>query len=530
MSQSIAPETLQYLIEQRSMHALLDVREQGEYNLAHIAGSTLVPRRTLEFEIARLVPCKSAQVVMCDDNGERATLAAGTMESLGYQRVAVLQGGINSWASKGMRTQWGMNVKGKDFGEQQEVKHHVPTMHPDELSRRVERGEPVVILDTRTVEEYRRHCIPGGRSMPGAELALRITDIRRDHPDSLIVINCAGRTRSIIGTRVLQRMGIPGVVGLKNGTSGWFLAGKTLEEGADRIELGTPSPESVQAAEAFARRIAEEDGVQVFTVERLAKLLERRADECTYLIDVRTAQEYAAGHIPGFVHFPGGQAVQRAEDAAPVRCATIVFCCDAVARSFIAASWFRQMGFDAVFAVDGGTGAWTGSGRKLESGMPAATVDASLMEQTVPAVDPMELHSRLASNAPVLVLHVGTSAEFASGHVPGSRWLSRSWLEIRIRALAPALGQRIVITAAEPTSACLATVALSRMGYTDVAQLADGLKGWRAAGLPIESGLSGIMQPPDDVLPPPTGPQRSHADMINYLRWEEALGQKYAAT
>ncbi|MEO7368347.1 MAG: rhodanese-like domain-containing protein [Gemmatimonadaceae bacterium] len=529
MIRSIAPETMQYLIEQRSMHALLDVREHGEYNLAHIAGSTSVPRRTLEFAIGGLVPCKTVQVIVCDDNCERASLAGRTMETIGYTRVAVLEGGINSWASKGLPTQWGMNVLGKDFGEHQEVRHHVPTMHPDELSQRIERGQPVVMLDTRTVEEYRRHCIPGGRSMPGVELALRIGDIRRDHPDSLIVVNCAGRTRSIMGTRLLQRMGIADVVGLKNGTSGWFLAGKTLEEGADRTELGTPSPQSVQAAEIFARRIAAEDGVRILTADQLDLRLNRLADECTYLIDVRTAQEYEVGHIPGFVHFAGGQAVQRVEDAAPVRSANIIFCCNGVARSFIAASWFRQMGFATVFALDGGIGAWAASGRRLETGTGAATVDATLMQKAVPAIDPLELHSRLGHNASLLVLHVGTSGEFASGHVPGSHWLSRSWLDLRIRALAPVLTKGIVVTAADPTAAYLAAVTLCRMGYSDIAQLVDGIRGWRAAGLPIETGLSGVMQAPDDLLPPPTGPKRSHADMINYLRWEEALGRKHAA-
>jgi rhodanese-related sulfurtransferase len=269
--------------------------------------------------------------------------------------------------------------------------------------------------------------------------------------------------------------------------------------------------------------------VRVLSTEQLDTLMKRRAKECTYLIDVRTAQEYEAGHIPGFVHFPGGQAVQRAEDAAPVRSAKIVFCCDGVARSFIAASWFRQMGFESVFAVDGGTQAWAASGRNLESGKPTATIDEKLTHDLVPSIDAHELQSRTEEDTPPLVLYVGTSGEFASGHVPGARWLSRSWLELKISALAPSLARSIVVTAADSTSAYLAAATLRRMGYSDVVQLADGMRGWKTAGLPIELGLSGVMQPPDDVLPPPTGPQRSHADMINYLRWEEALGQKYAA-
>jgi len=42
----------------------------------------------------------------------------------------------------------------------------------------------------------------------------------------------------------------------------------------------------------------------------------------------------------------------------------------------------------------------------------------------------------------------------------------------------------------------------------------------------MEQGLAGVMAPPDDVVP--AGPDRPTHDMINYLRWEEALGHKYS--
>ena len=93
---------------------------------------------------------------------------------------------------------------------------------------------------------------------PGGELALRITDITADlDPDTTVVVNCAGRTRSIIGTRILQRMGLDrNIVGLKNGTSGWVLAGYDLESGATRDRLPAVSEEGRAAAEAYAERCA----------------------------------------------------------------------------------------------------------------------------------------------------------------------------------------------------------------------------------------------------------------------------------
>ena len=210
--------------------ALVDVREPGEYNASHIPGSSLIPRRMLEFDLPAAVPHPATLTVLCDDDGRRVARAVATAEAMGYANIAWLEGGANRWMSLDYPTEWGVNVPSKDFGEKMEVVHRVPEIDAIELRSRMERGYKMVILDTRTPEEYRRFCIPGGRSMPGGELALRITDVTADlDPDATVVVNCAGRTRSIIGTRVLQRMGLEReVVGLKNGTSGWALAGYEL--------------------------------------------------------------------------------------------------------------------------------------------------------------------------------------------------------------------------------------------------------------------------------------------------------------
>src|SRR5712691_4201264 len=306
MASTIAPKALKSLLDGTAPFALIDVREAGEYNSSHIPGASLIARRQLEVQMPHAVPFKGTHVVVCDDDGRRARLAAATVERLGYRRVSVLDGGINRWVTDGFSTEWGTNVPSKDFGEKVEVVHHVPEMEAKELAERMRRGEKFVILDTRTPEEFRRFCIPGGRNVPGGELALRITDIAQSlDEETTIIVNCAGRTRSIIGTRVLQRMGLPNVYGLKNGTAGWLLAGLQLESGADRVQLPEPSPEGVAAAEAYAARLAAEDGVRYLDMKALPRMLERRAREAVYCIDVRTREEYAAGHIPGFRWFPG---------------------------------------------------------------------------------------------------------------------------------------------------------------------------------------------------------------------------------
>jgi rhodanese-related sulfurtransferase len=279
----------------------------------------------------------------------------------------------------------------------------------------------------------------------------------------------------------------------------------------------------VAAAEAYAARLAQEDGVRFLDMAALQAMLARREQETVYLIDVRTQEEYAAGHMPGFRWFPGGQAVQRADDVAVVHNCPIVFACDRRARATLAASWYRQMGFDEVYAVEGGTAAWAASGLALETGLaepPPVGFDAARSQ--VSLLSPQALQ---ASKPPVIIF-VDTSQDFTRGHVPGAHWVPRGWLELRIAEVAPARATPVAVTCLDGRNATLAGATLKELGYQSVTVLDGGMAAWQKAGLPVEKGLTGVMASPNDVVL--SGPERSFADMMNYLRWEEALGYKYA--
>ena len=522
MADKITAESLSDLLVSTSKFALLDVRESGEYNSSHIPGASLVPRRRIEYVIKASVPSPGVRIVVYDDDCQRSPLAAATLERLGYTNVSILDGGVNRWSSQDYPTEWGTNVPSKDFGEKLEVVHHVPEISAEDLHQRIERGDKLVILDTRTPEEYSRFCIPGGRSMPGGELALRITDIVDDlEEDTAVIINCAGRTRSITGTHILQRMGIS-ALGLKNGTSGWLLAGYDLENGSERIELPEVSSKGTAAANAYAARLAEEDGVRYLNAPTLQQLMAKQDSEPVYLIDVRTNEEYLQGHIPGFHWWPGGQAVQRADDLAVIKNATIVFCCDDRARSTVTASIYRQMGFEGVYAVEGGTGSWLAAGNTLEAGMPTNVV-AGLAEaqKIVRMVTPDDL----ISNPTEHTLFVDTSQDFSRAHIPGSKWISRSWLEIEVPAAILDETAPVTVTCNNGRNSILAAATLQESGYSNVRVLQGGMAGWREAGLRIEQGLTGIVRPPGDVNY--LGIDRNYAEMMNYLRWETELGAKY---
>ena len=514
---------LRSLLSSHKEFALLDVRDAGSYNSAHIPGASLLPRHRIEYDLPSLVPFPGAPLILCDDAERQATHAAVTARRMGYTRISVLEGGINRWTSLDFPTEWGTNVPSKDFGERMEVEHRVPEIDSIELKRRIDSGEKLVIMDTRTPEEYQNFSIPGGRSVPNGELALHVTDILNETgPDATVILNCAGRTRSIIGARALQRMGVPNVFGLKNGTAGWVLAGLELETGANRLSLPAVSEEGETRAATYAGQAAMEDGVQFMDVHQLKQVMARSSRETVYLVDVRREEEYRAGHIPGFRWFPGGQAVQCADDVAPVRNGAIIFACDGRVRSTLVASWFRQMGFPNVYALQNGVTQWAAQGWNLEEGMPVSLpfgLDAA--KSNAKKISPQAA----ASTQFASIVFVGMSAEFADGHIPGSRWTPRGWLEYTIVDTAPNKNEPILVTCANGLDSTLAASALADMGYSNVSVLKGGMNAWRSNGYDVETGLSGVMTPPTDVVV--MGPHRSYADTIHYLRWETELGQKY---
>jgi rhodanese-related sulfurtransferase len=226
------------------------------------------------------------------------------------------------------------------------------------------------VLDSRTPAEFARSCIPGARSVPGGELPLAITDIlerERDADDVTVVVNCAGRTRSILGAFQLGRLGVPNVVALRNGTMGFMLAGHELQTGAEPGEPPEHSAHATAVAERAANEIAASDGVQVVSVEELQALRATADSDPLYVVDVRMPHEYIAGHVPGALTCPGGQ-IPFSDDQIAIRGATIVTVCDGRARAIFGASLWRRMGFPRVATLDGGVTAWSAAGLPLEEG------------------------------------------------------------------------------------------------------------------------------------------------------------------
>jgi rhodanese-related sulfurtransferase len=294
------------------------------------------------------VPRKDVPIVVYDAGEGLVASAIDRLMALGYTDVRQLEGGLQGWQAVGYELFQDVNSYAKAFGELVECRRHTPSLSAEAAATLIASNANVRLLDVRRFDEYATMNIPGSISVPGGELVLRAGHAAPD-PETTIIVNCAGRTRSIIGTQSLINAGVSNkVLALRNGTIGWVLAKQELERGAHkRGEIGL-----FEGAKANARDVAYRAGVRHLGMEEVAAL-EAQNHRTLYRFDVRPEEEYAAGHIAGFRHYPGGQLVQEIDMAAPVRGARILLTDNMGVRADMTASWLSQMGWES-FVLDGG--------------------------------------------------------------------------------------------------------------------------------------------------------------------------------
>ena len=483
--------------------ALLDVREQGVHYRGHPFFACAAPLSRLELVIADLVPRKGAPVVLLDGGGEDETQglaekAAKKLSELGYWDVSILDGGCAGWKAAGLELFSGVNVPSKAFGEFVEHHYGTPRIPPAEL-KRLQALKQVVIVDSRPFEEYRRMSIPGGIDVPGAELAWRIHDLA-PKPDTVVVVNCAGRTRSIIGCQSLLNAGIPNpVVALKDGTMGWDLAGLECETGAERV-AAPPSKDGRAKALAAAERVAKRFAVRFCSSENLG-IWKRDAQRTLYILDVRTREEFEQGHVAGSRHAPGGQLVQASDEYVGVRNARVVLVDPEQVRAVMTASWLTQMNWPEVYVLEDAELTESGPRRPRIPGSPAWPTVAAIPEGAT-------------------VLDLSTSLRFHHAHIPGAWWGVRS----RLAEARAAIGavKTLILTSEDSILAHLAAPeAVELWPQAEIRVLEGGNAAWKG---PTESGTERATTTRDDVWYKPydhASDYKKHAR--DYLDWEVAL-------
>lgn len=354
MTRDLSPAEVRLELLARREIALIDLREEAIFARDHPLFAAQIPLGRLQLEVPIYIPRRSTLIVVYDNCEGLVGPAIRVLEELGYTNVRSLAGGLEGWRRAGFELFQDVNSYSKAFGELVEHRRHTPSLPAEDVRALLDSGEPMVVLDARRFDEYKIMAIPGGISVPGAELVLRARALAPD-PRTRIIVNCAGRTRSLIGAQSLINAGLPNRVdALRNGTIGWTLAGQELAHGQSQL-FGDVPPAVLEEARVNARQVSYRAGVRRIDRPMLADLAAETA-RTLYRFDVRTNEEFVVGHPPGFVNAPGGQLVQESDMFAPVRGGRIVLADDLGPRADMTASWLAQMGWEVLVLEDGFSG------------------------------------------------------------------------------------------------------------------------------------------------------------------------------
>ncbi len=443
--------------------ACLDVREHGQYGEGHPFLAVPCPFSRLEVLVLELVPRAGTRIILIDDGDGISERAASRLQALGYRLVDWIAGGVPAWVEAGFTLFKGVNVPSKALGEIVEQLWHVPQVDPDTLETWRAENRNVSVFDGRPASEYVKMTIPGSLCMPNGELAHRWHSTDSDDA-ALVVINCAGRTRGIIGAAGLMLTGVRKVYALENGTQGWTLSGRDLQRGVSPAPL---PPADAQDSRRRARILAERHNIpwiDLATAERLAS----EVDRTTFLFDVREPTEQRSTPHAAAAPAPGGQLVQATDHWIGVRRARVIVADDTGMRATLAGFWLRQLGYEVYVLQD--ILSWPAEWR-------LNTRDAAIRPQLqeVQSIDADEAVSLARGGATFLDLR--SSAAFRAGHLAGASWTTRA------RVPKPTAESTILMVGARDAVA-LAANDLSEH-EARVLHVQGDEDSWRASGLPI---------------------------------------------
>ncbi len=516
MKNIVAPQELKRRILRGSELAIVDVREEGVYFDCHLLWASNLPLSSLELRIDTLVPRRSTPVVAYDSNGSLngpACRACQRLGELGYTDVDVLAGGVEAWRQEGQEVFSGLNVPSKAFGEFLLQSRKPPQIQARDLNARLRRGDDLVVLDSRPADEFFEMSIPEAIDTPGAELVHRVFDIAPD-PATDVVVNCAGRTRSIVGAQSLINAGVPNrVMLLKDGTMGWHLAGLELDRGQSR-QASWPAKDGYAKSLQAAENVAAAYKVSYIGFDELRQW---RADSgrTLYLFDVRTAQEYETEHLAGARHVAGGQLVQTTDEHIAVRNSRIVLYDDRKVRAVMTASWLMQMGHRDVHVL-----AAPANRCATETGPETARVVGLTRAETL---DAGELRAVLQSGESTRVVDLSSSRSFRVAHIRDALWCVRQRLNSAL-ALLPPTGL-IVLTSEDSVVAHLAAKDLAQSNPGQLVRVLEGgNRSWSDAGYSMQSGMDGALCEVDDVWDRPYDRECGQSERMQaYLDWEVKL-------
>ncbi|PNU05536.1 rhodanese-like domain-containing protein [Novosphingobium guangzhouense] len=325
--------------------AVLDIRaKEDAVGYGSPLFGTSLPADRVIAHIDRSVPRRHIRTVLVDGGDGAAERLAAELSAAGWTAIHALEGGFPAWLESGFADR-SFDIPGRDFSLGVQAEKGTPAITVQELAERRGNGEDIIVIDTRTVPEYTRDHVPGAVNIPGAELLLRYSEIVPS-AETQVVVSCAGLPRAILGAQTLIDAGVPNTVAyLDDGTAAWRRAGWPLEEGLTA---------KYKAATEASRRFGRDHAAQLPTAGRFPEIDLETAhrwaadpQRTTYLLDVRTPEEYAAEHVTGSLSSEGGQLLGLSSRTIATRGARLVLIDDTDGiRARTVAHWLSRRNFE----------------------------------------------------------------------------------------------------------------------------------------------------------------------------------------
>ena len=352
MAKEISSQDLQNLVIDSDEFALLDIRPHEVFLKGHIWLAISVPLNVIETRISRYVPRLDTRIVLIDQNQDLTATVAKNLQSCGYSNVCILSGGFDHWQKAGLPSITGDYVLAHAFGMYLGHTLKTPSISADELQQKLEARENVLVIDSRDPGDYEDATLPASINIPIAEIVYRIPDLV-DDDSTTIVVHCGGVTRGILGAQTLIDAKLPNpVMYLPNGTTGWRLSGRELRRGETKAAKPA-SKDAITYASKTARNLAEQWNLVYLKPVELEDWIRENKQRTCYLIDVRSREEFLAGHYANAMHVPGGELAGMTQDHIATYNARLCLIGDArTARAEITASWMLKNGWADVVILE----------------------------------------------------------------------------------------------------------------------------------------------------------------------------------
>ena len=408
MKKYIKAKDVKDLFSGLSEFSLIDIREIGQHTNGHPFFSISIPFSVFESKIVELVPCKETLIILMDNNDGFSEIVKEIALEIGYKNIQILKNGVFGWEESGYYLFKGIHVPSKAFGELVELKKHTPHIKPSELRKKIKQNDNIIIIDGRPIDEFKKMNIPFGICCPNMEVPIRIGKEIDDKTE--IIVNCAGRTRSIIGAQNLINFGIKNKVrALENGTQGWTLSGYKLEHNKTRsLDLDEIKSDQVKYHES-ASKIIKNFNLKKINLKKMNFFLQDKTKN-TFVFNITANKKFSENKLH-LRNAPGGQLIQSTDSFIGVfNCKVILIDDGDLLRSALTASWLKQMGYDVYIFEDDSNYLKNFFDQKKEFIIPKAKVIGN---------------SDLKKNLKLNLLDIRTSNEFKEANIKRTKWINR---------------------------------------------------------------------------------------------------------